>query len=139
MRMMSRRRGAAAVEFALTLPILIVLTLGIIEYGWMFQRYNTLHTALRDAARDGATQLDGASAVSVAQQRLATNLAFYGFCDGSTAGCVSTSVSALASPENVIALDATWTYSPITGFPVPGIPQTLAADVTFAFSKLPGT
>ena len=33
-----RRRGAAMVEMALVLPILIGLTFGAIEYGWMFFR-----------------------------------------------------------------------------------------------------
>lgn len=139
MRMMSRRRGAAAVEFSLTLPILIVLSLGIIEYGWMFQRYNSLHTALRDAARAGATELDGPTAIATATAQLDDNIAFYGFCSGGGAGCVQGTVSAPGTPENVITLQGRWQYAPITGFPVPGIPDLLDAEVTFAFSKLPGT
>ena len=44
-------RGASAVEFALVLPILIVLVLGIIEFGHAFQVQGTLSAAAREGAR----------------------------------------------------------------------------------------
>jgi Flp pilus assembly protein TadG len=54
--MMTRgRRGSSAIEFALTLPILLVILAGILEYGWyLFQMTNVIH-ALRDGARIGVT------------------------------------------------------------------------------------
>jgi Flp pilus assembly protein TadG len=48
-----RERGAAAVEFALVLPLLIILLLGIIDFGLYY--YNDL--ALTHAARDAARYL----------------------------------------------------------------------------------
>src|SRR5687767_843852 len=33
---MKRRRGSLTVECALLLPVLFMLTFGLIEYGWMF-------------------------------------------------------------------------------------------------------
>jgi Flp pilus assembly protein TadG len=44
-----RERGAAAVEFALILPVLLILVLGIVEYG---RAYNT-QTIVSGAAREG--------------------------------------------------------------------------------------
>jgi Flp pilus assembly protein TadG len=44
--------GAAAVEFALVLPILIVLVFGIFEFG----RVWSVHHMITDAAREGARQ-----------------------------------------------------------------------------------
>lgn len=44
-------RGAAAVEFALVLPILLLVVAGAIEYGRAFWFYDTLSKATRDSAR----------------------------------------------------------------------------------------
>ncbi len=49
-----RRRkegGAAAVEFALVVPLLATLVLGIIQYGWYFYVANNTSAAAREAAR----------------------------------------------------------------------------------------
>ena len=44
-------RGAAAVEFALVLPILILLVFGIIEFGFVFNRWLTVTHAAREGVR----------------------------------------------------------------------------------------
>ena len=44
-------KGAAAVEFALLLPILIVLVFGIIYFGTIFNDYIAVSHAARDGAR----------------------------------------------------------------------------------------
>ena len=46
-----RRKGQTLAEFALTLPILLMLTFGIIEFGRLFQSWVTLQNAAREAAR----------------------------------------------------------------------------------------
>lgn len=43
--------GVAAVEFALLLPIMILLVFGISEYGRALYQYNTLVKTVRDSAR----------------------------------------------------------------------------------------
>lgn len=52
MRFRSRRRerGAAAVEFALVLPVLLLLVLGLVE----FSRVYNIQISLSNAAREGA-------------------------------------------------------------------------------------
>lgn len=47
----ARRKGQALVEFALTLPILLLLVFGIVEFGRAFQAWVTLQNAARAAAR----------------------------------------------------------------------------------------
>jgi Flp pilus assembly protein TadG len=45
------QRGLAMVEFAITLPLLLLLLLAIGEFGRMFYHYNNLLQANRDAVR----------------------------------------------------------------------------------------
>jgi Flp pilus assembly protein TadG len=49
------RRATAAVEFALSLPVLILLILGIIEFGLMTFTDVLLEASLREASRHGIT------------------------------------------------------------------------------------
>lgn len=54
----SSDRGAAAVEFALLLPLVLVLVLGIIDFGGMLHARVTLTQAAREGARVAALQDD---------------------------------------------------------------------------------
>lgn len=48
-KLMKKEEGQALVEFALVLPILLMLVCGIIDFGWLF--YNEL--SLQNACREG--------------------------------------------------------------------------------------
>ena len=43
-------RGAALVEFALALPMLLVVLAGIVDFGFVFQRYEVITNAAREGA-----------------------------------------------------------------------------------------
>jgi Flp pilus assembly protein TadG len=58
-----RRRGTAAVEFALVAPLFVLLVFGMIEYGRMVMVQQLLVNAAREGARVGV--LDGSSQTSV--------------------------------------------------------------------------
>lgn len=47
-------RGAAATEFALILPMMLILAFSVYEAGRVFWSYNIVQAATRDAARYGA-------------------------------------------------------------------------------------
>ncbi len=55
-------RGASAVEFALVLPLLVLLVLGIVEFGRGFQVSGTLSAAAREGVRVMALQNNPAAA-----------------------------------------------------------------------------
>jgi len=66
----NRRRGAAAVEAALVLPVLLLVTFGAIRYGWFFLKLQQITNAARYGARvairaDATTQnvMDAISAL----------------------------------------------------------------------------
>lgn len=50
-------RGAAAVEFALVLPLLITLLFGMIDFGFAINRYTVINNATREGVR--AASLSG--------------------------------------------------------------------------------
>jgi hypothetical protein len=43
--------GAELIEFALVLPLLLLVVLGIIDFGFLFQRYEVVTNAAREGAR----------------------------------------------------------------------------------------
>lgn len=70
--MRKRQSGVALVEFALVLPLLLILSLIVTEYGRALFQYNTLAKSVRDATRYLSTQSPGTKNVE------AKNLVVYG-------------------------------------------------------------
>ncbi|MGY1662952.1 TadE/TadG family type IV pilus assembly protein [Geodermatophilus sp. SYSU D00705] len=66
------QRGAAAVEFAFIVPLLVVLVLGIAEFGHAFQVQGTLAAAAREGARVMALQNDPAAARTAVREATPT-------------------------------------------------------------------
>jgi len=50
----STGRGQSIVEFALVMPILLLLLMGVIEFGWMILNYVQLYNGLREGLRYGS-------------------------------------------------------------------------------------
>lgn len=67
MRDQPRERGAAVVEFALVVPILLLLVMGIAEFGRVYYIQTTLSQAAREGAREMALKNNAASAKSTAR------------------------------------------------------------------------
>ncbi len=55
---LKRERGAAAVEFALLLPVLVMILLATIEFGYAFFLQATVAGAARDSVRDYVIKYD---------------------------------------------------------------------------------
>ncbi|MDF2473655.1 MAG: TadE-like protein [Anaerocolumna sp.] len=49
----NNENGQSLIEFVLILPILLLLVLGMIEYGWLLNGKITLNSAAREGARVG--------------------------------------------------------------------------------------
>jgi len=51
MRRLRSQRGAELIEFALVLPLLLMIVLGIVDFGFLFQRLEVVTNAAREGAR----------------------------------------------------------------------------------------
>ena len=51
MKTYSRQRGVALVETAIVISLIITLTMGMIEYGWMFLKAQQINNAARHGVR----------------------------------------------------------------------------------------
>src|SRR5512143_2892217 len=93
--MNTRQSGAALVEFALILPLLLLLTMITTEFGRAIYQYNTIVKSLRGAARYLSVQTPGDANTLTA----ARNLVVYGNAAGTgTALVPALTTSNVATP-----------------------------------------
>jgi hypothetical protein len=106
-------RGAALVEFAVVLPLLVVLLFGIMEAGWLFAQQVELRNATREGAR--LAVVDYGDAPTIITETCAR-------ADLSSPG---TTFSITINTDS-ITVDAVKPYSSLTGF----IPAFSALTIT---------
>jgi hypothetical protein len=102
--------GAAAVEFALVLPLLLLLVCGIVDFGRALNVQLTLSAAAREGARWEALRLSATTGVSTAS-RVAT--AAPGIAP-TPATAVLSSCPVSPSPTQNASVTATTTYTLLT-------------------------
>ena len=122
------RRGAAVVEFAVVVPILIVLVFGMIEFGRLMMVEQILTNAARVGAREGSLPGTGTSDVTTAVNNYMTNSGLSG---------QTTTVSpdpSTANPGDAITVTVSIPFNNVSWLPVPmwlgG--KTLSASVVMA-------
>jgi hypothetical protein len=76
----NRTKGQGVVEFALVLPVLLMLVFGLIEFGRLLFIYITINSAAREAARYGISVGDGNIYINRFNEEVVTER-FYD-CDG---------------------------------------------------------
>lgn len=102
------QRGSAAVEFAIILPLLMTLLLGIVEFGYLFNQQISLTQAAREGAREyalhhGQPGFDLTTTVQNAAPSLGTVTA----TSDPTSGCPSGTTAIITVAR---------TYSSLTGW-----------------------
>lgn len=122
--------GAAAIEFALVLPVFLMLLLGILAYGIYFAAVHTTAQLAADAARASVAGLTDTERASFARANVASNLANYSvLLDAS-----KVTVEAAAMPSDAtefrvaISYDASdlpiWSFTPFLPLPSSTIVQS---------------
>jgi len=66
-----KERGAAAVEFALIVPILLTIVFGMIDFGLAINRYTMLNNATREGVRAASLSASASEVSTVVNDRLA--------------------------------------------------------------------
>lgn len=117
--MRRRRDGTAAVEFALTLPILILLFAGVVELCLLMHRVQLLSRVARDACRIGSGVIEGADPTGDEIEATATEHALAVLeqqnipCD---AGCRVAAEWLRRGDWMMLQVEVEVPYQPVTGF-----------------------
>lgn len=118
-----RQRGTALVEFAIALPLLILLMLATAEIGRMLSNYNTLAKSVRDSARYVASKAAAGTTrvvnITPALRTAATNLAVTGNINGTgnplLPSLAASNITIADAGNGYVSVSASYTYSPMLG------------------------
>jgi Flp pilus assembly protein TadG len=116
------------VEFAVILPLLLLLILGAVEFGFVFNHHLTLEYATREGARVGASLADGSDSIACADVDTAIVAAVDRVLTSSGSPVEVDEVSEIriyradAAGNPIGLLSNAWTYTPGAGPPVDGVP-----------------
>lgn len=105
-RFKGRDDGANLVEFAILAPLLILLVLGIVEFGWLFSQNNDVKHGAREGARAAAVNLadtTGLRTVVCDSMDTASNVTVEFTGGGGVIGDTAT-VTVIASPSSLSGL-----------------------------------
>lgn len=102
------QKGAAAVEFALVLPVLLVMVLGVIDYGVLFSQNMSLQNAAREGARQGILQGDVIATASQARGLLDDSKLEIQFTVNTSAGAPGIMVVCVRYPQSSLTGFFSW-------------------------------
>lgn len=101
-------RGAELIEFAIVVPILLLLISGIVDFGMMFRTYEAVTNAAREGARVGV--LPGYAPADV-QTRVDAYLGAAGLTGPRTVNVVNVPVATGAGTFTARSVTVTYTYT----------------------------
>jgi Flp pilus assembly protein TadG len=104
-RQLREERGQTMTEFAIVLPVLVVLLFGIVQFGIIFNNYVTLTDAVRAGARAGAVARNDADPTGTAVTAVRTSASDLNQSN------LSVSVSSPWSAGSDVTVTATYPYS----------------------------
>jgi len=133
-RRIRRQDGVVAVEFAIIAPLVLLILVGVIQFGIVYSQFQVLQGAAREGARCASVQAGGFSTcdVTTAVQNAAlgydlTNTPVV-TVDGGGSACTN-----LTRGRNVtVSWEQTFDLGAIPNM-VPGIPDTVNATISGTF------
>ena len=118
MQRRKNRRGSNAIEFALTLPLVVALLTGIMDYGFYFsQQQVVVHAARTGARRAAISDPETENAAEVARDAVTQVLTGAGVSGAAKVGVVFSG----AAPNATVTVDVKVDYAGLAGLvPIPG-------------------
>jgi Flp pilus assembly protein TadG len=105
-------RGQGLVEFAFALPLLVIILVGIVQFGIAYSNYLQLTDAVRVGGRAGATQAsDSANPTTQPAACTAAKTAAQADLSAGTYTCVGTTITGATPNDPAITLTGTRPYS----------------------------
>jgi Flp pilus assembly protein TadG len=138
-----RERGTAIIEFAITLPLLLLMLVASAEFGRLLSEYNTLNKAVRDGARylaaNAFSGTTGVVGITPAVQTATTNLVVAGNTAGGTAvlpGLTAGNVTVAALANGYVSVSAAYTYVPMLGATLPTFGVTTPVNMNLGLNAV---
>ncbi|MHC4562282.1 MAG: TadE/TadG family type IV pilus assembly protein [Planctomycetota bacterium] len=124
-----RRLGVVTVEAALVFPLLLLLTMGMIEYSWMFLKAEEVTSVARRAVRLAIAADSTNSEVDALITEMMSARGLSGYQATVTPGDLSGS-----SPGDVVTVEISFPYGNVAllNTPIVPTPSTLEASVSMA-------
>jgi len=98
-------RGQTTAEFAIVLPVLVVLLFGIVQFGILFNNYVTLTDATRAGARAAAVSRQSGDPSGMATTAVRSS------ANGLNQGTLGVQVASAWTPGSPVTVKATYPYS----------------------------
>jgi len=114
-KFIAQQKGQSLVEFALLLPMLVVILFGAVEFGRLWMTMNVLTGAAREGARVAAVTAPNAALVQTAVNNVLAGANLNG----------ATVTVAGPNAANSVTVTVRINYTVLTGTIVPGISGTL--------------
>ena len=125
-----RRRGVSTVEAAIVFPLLVLLTFALIEYGWMFLKFQQTTNAARNCVRMAVTPDMTTGEVVAAAESMMSQAGLSG--SGYTVTINPSSIEGVDPGEEVkVEISVPYNNVRITGIPLP-LPTNIRASVSMA-------
>ena len=112
-----REAGQELVEFALILPLLLLLFFGIIEVGRLMLSYDTIANTAREGARYGIVDPSNTTGIQAEALRLTTGVV----CQGGTPPLVSFP----ASPAGTVKVTVSCRFETVIGNFIPALADVM--------------
>lgn len=136
-RLRRSERGAELVEFAIVLPVLLLLLGGIIDFALLFQSYEVATNAAREGARLAVLPGYEVNDYAVARNRVATYMRVGGAKGPFTTAVTSLPLVACDTPGSGVRVTVTYTHDFAIVGPVVGLMNgTFRNSLTFSTSSL---